>query len=109
QGLVPNGGIAKGDFAYEEALPALAYDPNKAKVLLKQANYDDEEIIIETTQGYGANDRQMAEAIVQLWKGVGVNAKAELIEFSVRAQKNTNRSFKGMWWTDPTSTVLDPD
>ncbi len=109
QGLVPNGGISKGDFAYDDTLPPLAYDPTKAKALLKQANYNNEEIIIETTQGYIANDRQMAEAIIQMWKDVGVNAKAELIEISVRAQKNTNKSFKGMWWTDPTSTVLDPD
>jgi peptide/nickel transport system substrate-binding protein len=109
QGLVPNGGIAAGDFAYDGTLPPLAYDPTKAKALLKQANYYDEEIIIETTQGYIANDRQMAEAIVQMWKDVGINAKAELIEISVRAQKNASKSFKGMWWTDPTSTVLDPD
>lgn len=109
QGLVPNGGISKGDFAYDESLPPLAYDPTKAKALLKQANYNNEEIIIETTQGYIANDRQMAEAIIQMWKDIGVNAKAELIEISVRAQKNANKTFKGMWWTDPTSTVLDPD
>lgn len=109
QGLVPNGGIAKGDFAYDETLSPLAYDPTQAKALLKQANYNNEEVIIETTQGYIANDRQMSEAIVQMWKDVGINAKAELIEISVRAQKNTSKSFKGMWWTDPTSTVLDPD
>ncbi len=109
QGIVPTGGISKGDFSYDESLPPLAFDPTKAKALLKQANYNNEEIIIETTQGYITNDRQMAEAIIQMWKDVGVNAKAELIEISVRAQKNTNKSFKGMWWTDPTSTLLDPD
>jgi len=56
QGLVPNGGISKGDFAYDDTLPPLAYDPTKAKELLKQANYNNEEVIIETTQGYIAND-----------------------------------------------------
>ena len=44
-----------------------------------------------------------------MWKKVGVNAKIELIEGSVRAQKNREKSFKGLWWSDPTSTLQDPD
>jgi hypothetical protein len=27
----------------------------------------------------------------------------------VRAQKNRDRSFKGLWWSDPASTLSDPD
>ncbi len=109
QGAIPNGAISKGDFAYDPSVPPLPYDPNKAKDLLKQANYNNEEIIIETTQGYLPNDRQMAEAIAQMWKAAGINAKVELIEISVRAQKNTAKSFKGLWWSDPGSTTQDPD
>ena len=40
-----------------------------------------------------------------MWKDVGVNAKVEVIEYSVRAQKNREKSFKGLWWSDPTSTL----
>lgn len=109
QGAIPNGAISRGDFAYDPSVPPLPYDPNKAKDLLKQANYNNEEIIIETTQGYLPNDRQMAEAIAQMWKAAGINAKVELIEISVRAQKNTAKSFKGLWWSDPGSTTQDPD
>jgi len=109
QAILPNGGISKGDFAYDPNLPPLEYDPNKAKALLRQANYNNEEIVIESTQGYMNNDRQMGEAIGQMWKSVGVNARVELVEISVRAQKNRDRSFRGLWWSDPGSTVLDPD
>ncbi len=108
QGIVPSGMINKGSFAFDEKLPPLAYDANKVKDLLKQAGYNNEEIVIETTQGYVANDRQMAEAIVQGWKALGINAKAEIIEISVRAQKNKDKSFKGLWWSDPTDTLADP-
>lgn len=51
--------------------------------------------MIETTVGYTANDKPMAEAIVAMWRDIGVNAKVEVLEFSVRAQKNRDRSFKG--------------
>lgn len=108
QGILPSGMINKGSFAFDPNLPPIPYDVTKAKALLKQAGYNNEEIVIETTQGYVANDRQMAEAIASMWQAVGVNAKVEIIEVSVRAQKNKEKSFKGLWWTDPTDTLADP-
>src|SRR5207247_2656905 len=35
--------------------------------------------------------------------------KVGVLEYSVRAQKNRDKSFKGLWWSDPTSTLGDPD
>lgn len=108
QGILPSGMINKGSFAFDPALPTIPYDVAKAKALLKQAGYNNEEIVIETTQGYVANDRLMAEAIAPMWQAVGINAKVEIVEVSVRAQKNKEKSFKGLWWTDPTDTLADP-
>jgi len=34
-------------------------------------------------------------------------SKVEVIEYSVRAQKGREKSFKGLWWSDPTSTLGD--
>jgi ABC-type transport system substrate-binding protein len=56
-----------------------------------------------------ANDKPMSEAIAAMWKDIGINVVVEVIEFSVRAQKNRERTFKGLWWSDPTSTLGDPD
>ncbi len=109
RGIVPSGPIAKGDNHFDAALPALAYDPKEARERLKKAGYKGEEIVIETTSGYMANDKPMAEAIVAMWRDVGVNAKVEVLEYSVRAQKNRDKTFKGLWWSDPTSTLGDPD
>ena len=109
RGIVPNGPIAKGDNHYDAALPPLAYNPKEARERLKKAGYKNEEIVIETTVGYTANDKPMAEAIQAMWKDAGVNAKVEVLEYSVRAQKNRDKSFKGLWWSDPTSTLADPD
>src|SRR5262245_15542375 len=109
RGIVPNGPIAKGDNHFDASLPPLAYNPSAARELLKKAGYKGEEIYIETTVAYVSNDKQMSEAIQGMWKDVGVNVKVEVIEFSVRAQKNREKSFKGVFWSDPTSTLTDPD
>src|SRR5881296_2473999 len=109
RGIVPNGPIAKGDNHYDPKLAPLAYNPSEAKERLKRAGYKGEEIFIETTVAYVAQDKAMSEAIASMWKDVGVNVKVEVIEFSVRAQKNRERSFKGLYWGDPTSTLGDPD
>ena len=109
RGIVPSQPIAKGDNHFDASLPPLAYNPKEARERLKKAGYKNEEIVIETTVGYTANDKSMSEAIQGMWKDVGVNAKVEVVEFSVRAQLNRDKTFKGLWWSDPTSTLGDPD
>ena len=109
RGIVPSQPIAKGDNHFDASLPPLPYNPGAARDLLKKAGYKGEEIFIETTVGYLSNDKQMSEAIQGMWKDAGVNAKVEVIEYSVRAQKNREKSFKGVFWSDPTSTLTDPD
>ena len=109
RGVVPNGPIAKGDNHFDTSLPPLPYSPAEAKDRLKKAGYKGEEIFIETTVAYVSQDKAMAEAIAAMWKDVGVNVKVEVIEYSVRAQKNREKSFKGVFWSDPTSTLSDPD
>src|SRR5712691_3137628 len=96
RGVVPSGPIARGDNHFDAPLPALAYNPGEAKERLKRAGYKGEEVFIETTVAYVAQDKPMAEAIAAMWKDVGVNARVEVIEFSVRAQKNREKSFKGV-------------
>src|SRR6266481_5471679 len=109
RGIVPSGPIAKGDNHFDASLPALKYDPKEARERLKKSGYKGEEIVIETTAAYMANDKPMAEAVVAMWRDIGVNAKVEVVEYSVRAQKNRDKTFKGLWWSDPTSTLSDPD
>jgi peptide/nickel transport system substrate-binding protein len=109
RGIVPSGPIAKGDNHHDPSLPPLGYNPREARERLRKAGYKNEEIVLETTVGYTANDKPMAEAVQEMWREVGINAKVEVIEYSVRAQKVRDRSFKGLWWSDPTSTLSDPD
>lgn len=109
QGIIPNGAISRGQFAYDEKRPPLAYDVNKAKQLLQEAGYKGEPIYLESTQGQLQNDRQMSEAIAEMWKQAGINVQIEIIDAAVRGEKNRNKSFKGLYWSDPTDTIQDPD
>jgi len=56
-----------------------------------------------------ANDRAMAEAIAEMWEDVGVKVVLDVIDTAVRHQKNRQQAFKGVWWSDPTSIIRDPD
>ena len=95
RGIVPSGPIAKGDNHFDPSLPPLAYNPKEARERLKKAGYKGEEIFIETTVAYVSQDKAMSEAMAAMWKDVGVNVKVEVIEYSVRAQKSREKSFKG--------------
>jgi peptide/nickel transport system substrate-binding protein len=108
QGTVPNGPIPRGDSYYDESLPPLRYDPALARQRLRDAGYRNEPIYLESTT-LTANDKAMSEAVVQMWRDVGVNAVLEVLEFSVMMQKVREKTLKGIRWGDPTSTLRDPD
>jgi len=109
QGVIPNGLIAQGDFGFDATLPPLEYNPTRARQRLQEAGYQGEPVVIETTQGYLDGDRRMAEMVHEMWQKVGVNSRLHFIEIVERAEKTRQKSFQGVYWSDPTSSLLDPD
>ncbi|MGE3913770.1 MAG: ABC transporter substrate-binding protein [Chloroflexota bacterium] len=109
QGVVPNGLIAQGDYGFDATLPPLEYNPDRARQRLQAGEYRGEPIVLETTQGYLVGDREMAELVDEMWRKVGINSHIEFIEIADRAVKTREKSFKGLFWSDPASTLLDPD
>lgn len=109
QGQIPTGPAIDTQFAYNPDLEPLAYDPDRARDLLEQAGYDGTPVVIETTNGSIINDQAMAEAIAAMWEDVGFTVDLQVIEASVRAEKNQAKSFLGLFWSDPTDTLQDPD
>jgi peptide/nickel transport system substrate-binding protein len=86
------------------------YDQAKAKALLQQAGYANEEIVIESQRNVLLdNEQQVCETVVAMWKAVGVNAKLEIVEPAVRAEKNRLRNYKGCFTSYFTSVLGDPD
>jgi len=109
QGTIPSGPSIPTQFAFNPDLPPLPFDPERAVQLLEEAGYDGTPVVIESTNGSITNDRPMAEAIAAMWEEVGVTVDLQIIESSVRAEKNTAKSFLGVFWSDPTDTLTDPD
>jgi peptide/nickel transport system substrate-binding protein len=109
RGLVPNGPIPRGDNHHDASLPPLPYDPQGARDRLRRARYRSEPIYLETTAGFIANDKPMSEAIAEMWEDVGLNVVVEVIDSATRNLKNRQQTFKGLWWSDPTSIYGDPD
>ena len=110
RGVVPNDAYPNVDkIGYDPKKPPFEYNPKKSKDLLAQAGYKGEEIKIESAIGYLANDKQLTETIAAMLQEVGINAKVQLLEYSVRAQKLRQKALEGLLLGDPTSTLLDPD
>jgi ABC-type transport system substrate-binding protein len=65
--------------------------------------------VLETTVGYMANDKRMSDAIAEMWEDVGITVVVEVIDAALRHVKNRQQTFKGLWWSDPTSILRDPD
>lgn len=110
RGVVPNDAYPNVDrIGYDKSKPPFEYDSKKARGLLAKAGYKGQEIKIESAVGYLANDKQLTETVAAMLQDVGINAKVQLLEYSVRAQKLRQKAFEGLMLGDPTSTLLDPD
>ncbi|WP_158811823.1 ABC transporter substrate-binding protein [Beijerinckia sp. L45] len=70
--------------AYDPAIK-IAYDPKKAAELLKASGFSPEKPVkftIQTTRGYKPKDYEMIQAIVGMWRKVGIQAEIEVYEIA---------------------------
>lgn len=65
---------------YNPARKPPAYDPDKARALLKAAGYKGAPILYRAMADYYVHERAVAQIIQQMWKKVGVTMKLEVVE-----------------------------
>ena len=58
--------------------PYTPYDPERAKQLVSESDYDGSVINYETEADYYTNGLQAAQAIIEMWREVGINAQIRL-------------------------------
>jgi len=59
------------------------YDPERARQLLQEANYDPaNKIVINSRTGYCCRNVEFQEAVIQYWTEVGINAEFQLHEYN---------------------------
>ena len=65
---------------YEPARKPMAFDPDKARALLKQAGYKGETITYATQGNYYTNATPAAQAIIEMWDAAGIKGEIQLTE-----------------------------
>ena len=64
--------------------PIYEYDPDKARELLAQADYNPDNVIqFWTRAGRYAKDVEITESLITFWNDVGLNVEAQVVEGSV--------------------------
>jgi len=110
QGKPFTGGVADTDFGFNPALKPYPYDPAKAKALL--AEYGSPvEVTLYAGSGTMVNDKQLLEALADMWGQVGVKAKINMMEMAQRQKMLNERQLPagGLLLANPQSTLLDMD
>jgi peptide/nickel transport system substrate-binding protein len=105
---VPNGFQFAGEFGSNPDRPKLEYNPDKAKAMIQEAGYKGDELTFNTSPNYYSNGRQAAEAIVEMWKKVGLNAKVNVMEQAAMAKLDEAGTQHITNWS-ATSALGDPD
>jgi peptide/nickel transport system substrate-binding protein len=58
----------------------LAYDPDRARRLLREAGYRGEPIVYRAAPNYYTRSLDAGQVLVEMWKAVGINASLQVVE-----------------------------
>ena len=112
QGKAFSGGLADTDFGFNPELQAYPHDPAKAKRLLAEAGQPNGiDVTLFAGSGTMVNDKQLLEAIADMWSQAGIRAKITMMEMAQRQKMNNERAVpvNGLMLGNPQSTLLDAD
>ncbi|MDQ6906601.1 MAG: ABC transporter substrate-binding protein [Chloroflexota bacterium] len=99
----------EGEDYYNAARPLTPFDPAKAKMLLQQGGYANEQITyLAQSPNYYTFEKEAAQAIIEMWKAVGINGKLELVEGTLQTKTFQENTRQITTWS-ATSGTADPD
>lgn len=93
--------LPPGIMGYDAKTPVPAYDPEKAKRLLKEAGFADGfKLTLSTSNDRVPYSVEVAQALAQMWSRIGVETAIDAIPFSVyssRGAKSQFAAYLGSW------------
>ena len=111
-GQLLGGWLADTDFGHNPALKPYPHDPARAKALLAEAGHPSGiDVTLYAGGGTMVNDKQLLEAIADMWSKVGIRAKVVMMEMAARQKMLNERAVpaNGLLLVNPQSTLLDAD
>lgn len=90
---------------YNPNRPYTPYDPTKARQLVAESGYKGDVITYRTQADYYTNGLQAGEAIIQMWKEIGINAEILLVKAGDK--EVPSESMVANW--SNSSVLADPD
>ena len=112
QGRAMSGGVADTDFGYNPELKAYPYEPERARKLLAEAGVAGGiDVALYAGSGTMVNDKQLLEALADMWSKVGIRARVEMVEMASRQKMVNERALpaNSLLLINPQSTLLDAD
>lgn len=96
--------------AYDPAITSI-YDPKKAAELLKASGYAPDKPVkftIQTTRGFKPKDYEMIQAIVGMWRKVGIAAEIEVYEIAKHYELRAAHKLAPMAFYNWGNAIGDP-
>lgn len=89
---------------YNPDRPLTPYDPERARALVAESDYNGEPIAYQNLSGYYINGDPTAAIIVQMWQEIGVNAEVQLVETTMTGYDRFAHTWSNSnLWSDPAS------
>jgi peptide/nickel transport system substrate-binding protein len=74
--------LAPSYFGFDPQTKAYPYDPDRAKALIKEAGAQGKTITVVGTAGRWLKDREIVEAVAQMWSEAGLKVDVKIFEFT---------------------------
>jgi peptide/nickel transport system substrate-binding protein len=101
---------APGYAAYDPSIK-VPYDPEQSKKLLAASGYSPEKPVkfkIQTTRGFKPKDYEMIQAIVGMWRKVGIEAEIEVYEIAKHYELRAGHKLAPMAFYNWGDAIGDP-
>ncbi|MCW6509992.1 ABC transporter substrate-binding protein [Lichenifustis flavocetrariae] len=108
---VPLATLEAPEYAAYDAAIKVPYDPKLAAELLKKSGYSPEKPVsftIQTTRGFKPKDYEMIQAIVGMWRKVGIAAEIEVYEIAKHYELRAAHKLAPMAFYNWGNAIGDP-